>query len=194
MKLSIWVLLRPITNQLYDLNGKIIFMPIFKPPGARLRLHGKPRRRSWGTSTTTMEERCSSKLTKLALIVIVILIVVILSIVIIIITVKLSEQCTLERCNRQSRVTFISANLCNDLIAYCWPNAVITYPVTSIKESHRKRKWKFHFCRKGWKFVYCQTFPLPGGISHWPQSCRYVHCTAPVWPLFYFETSLWAGL
>ena len=138
MKLSIWVLLRPITNQLYDLNGKIIFMPIFKPPGARLRLHGKPRRRSWGTSTTTMEERCSSKLTKLALIVIVILIVVILSIVIIIITVKLSEQCTLERCNRQSRVTFISANLCNDLIAYCWPNAVITYPVTSIKESHKK--------------------------------------------------------
>ena len=111
-------------------------MPIFKTPGARLRLHGKPRRRSWGTSTTTMEERCSSKLTKLALIVI--LIVVILSIVIIIITVKLSKQCTLKRCNRQSRVTFIFANLCNDLTAYCWPNAVITYPVTSIKESHKK--------------------------------------------------------
>ena len=135
MKLSIWVLLRPITNQLYDLNGKIIFMPIFKTPGARLRLHGKPRRRSWGTSTTTVEERCSSKLTKLALIVILILIV---SIVIIIITVKLSKQCTLKRCNRQSRVTFNSAYLSNDLTAYCWPNAVITYPVTSIKESHKK--------------------------------------------------------
>ena len=121
--------------QFYDLDRKILSMTIFKSPGARLRLHGKPRRRSWGTSTTTLEERCSSKLTKLALIVILILIV---SIVIIIITVKLSKQCTLKRCNRQSRVTFISANLSNDLTAYCWPNAVITYPVTSIKESHKK--------------------------------------------------------
>ena len=168
-------------------------MPIFKCPGARLRLHGKPRRRSWGTSTATLEERCSSKLTKLALIVIVvliviiILIVVIVSIVIIIITVKLSKQCTLKRCNRQSRVTFISANLCNDLTAYCWPNAVITYPVTSIKESHRKRKWKFLSVEKGGKggnLCSARPFLCPEGFPHWPQSCRYVHCTAPVWLLF----------
>ena len=140
-------------------------MPIFKTPGARLRLHGKPRRRSWGTSTTTMEERCSSKLTKLALIVILILIV---SIVIIIITVKLSKQCTLKRCNRQSRVTFNSAYLSNDLTAYCWPNAVITYPVTSIKESHRKRKWKFLSVEKGEKggnLCSARPFLCPKGTS-----------------------------
>ena len=149
-------------------------MPIFKTPGARLRLHGKPRRRSWGTSTTTMEERCSSKLTKLALIVILILIV---SIVIIIITVKLSKQCTLKRCNRQSRVTFICANLSNDLTAYCWPNAVITYPVTSIKESHKKRKWKFLFGRKSLRVEICVVPDLSFARRDFPLASKLSVCT-----------------